>query len=62
MKSPRVGDLIRTKSRTAKYSHLVGLVVEKVEGTVSVVFASGEITGIQKLWDESLFEVINESR
>jgi len=58
----KVGDLIRTKSRTAKYSHLVGLVVEKVEGTVSVVFASGEITGIQKLWDESLFEVLDEGR
>ena len=58
----KVGDLVRTKSRTAKYSHLVGLVVEKVEGTVSVVFASNEITGIQKLWDESLFEVLDEGR
>ena len=58
----KVGDLIRTKSRTAKYSHLVGLVVEKVEGTVSVVFASDEIIGVQKLWDKSLFEVVNEGR
>jgi hypothetical protein len=58
----KVGDLIRTKSRTARYSHLVGVVVEKVEGTVSVVFASDEITGVQKLWDESLFEVVSEKR
>ena len=58
----KVGDLIRTKSRTAKYSHLFGMVVEEVEGTVSVVFASDEITGVQKLWDESLFEVVNENR
>lgn len=58
----KVGDLIRIKSRTAKYSHLVGVVVEKVEGTVSVVFASDEITGVQKIWDESLFEVISEGR
>jgi len=58
----KVGDLIRTKSRTTRYSHLVGVVVEKVEGTVSVVFASDEITGVQKLWDKSLFEVVNEKR
>jgi hypothetical protein len=38
------------------------MVVEKVEGTVSVVFASDEITGVQKLWDESLFEVVSEKR
>ena len=58
----QVGDLVRTKSRTAKYSHLVGIVVEVVEKTVSVVFASDEIIGVQKLWDEGLFEVVSESR
>jgi len=58
----KVGDLIRTKSRTTKYSHLLGVVVEEVEGTISVVFASDEIIGIQTLWDESLFEVISEAK
>ena len=58
----KVGDLVRTKSRTTKYSHLVGVVVEEVEGSVSVVFASDEITGVQKLWDESLFEVTSHAK